>query len=104
MTKCTNLRPGFSCETCPDGYEEHLSHEVEFNYQHQQCYDINECDTEICDINSDCTNTDGSYHCSCKRGYEILNEACKLISGWCFKNEDCPIGTRCVEINQCESG
>ena len=33
--------------------------------------DINECEDnpEICDINANCTNTIGSYMCSCSSGY-----------------------------------
>ena len=33
--------------------------------------DINECDdgTASCDVNAQCTNTDGSYNCSCSSGY-----------------------------------
>ena len=33
--------------------------------------DINECATESdsCDANADCTNTDGSYVCACSDGY-----------------------------------
>jgi len=35
--------------------------------------DINECDREgnalLCDTNSDCTDTEGSYVCQCNHGY-----------------------------------
>ena len=33
--------------------------------------DINECDDdpEICGMNANCTNTVGSYTCSCSSGY-----------------------------------
>ena len=33
--------------------------------------DINECEdgTNRCDVNAECTNTDGSYTCSCSSGY-----------------------------------
>ena len=33
--------------------------------------DIDECTagTDKCDFNADCSNTDGSYSCSCKPGY-----------------------------------
>ena len=33
--------------------------------------DINECTngTDSCDVNANCTNTDGSYTCDCKTGY-----------------------------------
>ena len=35
--------------------------------------DIDECeslDSNNCDVNAMCTNTEGSYVCRCKRGYE----------------------------------
>ena len=35
------------------------------------CLDINECTMNMsrCDENANCTNTDGSYNCSCNHGY-----------------------------------
>ena len=40
--------------------------------------DINECedDTDSCDENADCTNTDGSYTCSCRPGYSGNGMTC----------------------------
>ena len=34
--------------------------------------DIDECARNLsrCDENAECTNTDGSYNCSCNNGYE----------------------------------
>ena len=34
--------------------------------------DVNECSMNMsrCDENANCTNTDGSYNCSCNHGYE----------------------------------
>ena len=35
--------------------------------------DINECeDISVC--NHDCNNTDGSYECSCRDGYELEDD------------------------------
>ena len=33
--------------------------------------DIDECSmaTDDCDVNAECTNTDGSYTCGCKSGF-----------------------------------
>ena len=35
------------------------------------CPDVNECDRmeDNCDINAECSNTIGSYRCSCNMGY-----------------------------------
>ena len=34
--------------------------------------DIDECnlDTHNCDVNANCTDTDGSFNCTCNQGYE----------------------------------
>ena len=44
--------------------------------------DINECDGKLddCDINAECINTFGSYHCTCNMGYTgsgIISECSK---------------------------
>ena len=31
--------------------------------------DINECDMDPCNVNADCTDTSGSFECTCRRGY-----------------------------------
>ena len=43
--------------------------------------DINECsaDTSPCDENADCTNTDGSYSCTCKQGFTGNGAVCEGI-------------------------
>ena len=41
--------------------------------------DIDECaaDSSPCDENADCTNTDGSYSCTCKQGFNGDGMSCK---------------------------
>lgn len=41
--------------------------------------DINECEdgTHDCDVNADCTNTRGSFSCTCKIGYEADGDDCR---------------------------
>ena len=41
--------------------------------------DIDECsaDPGPCDENADCTNTDGSYSCNCKQGFDGDGEVCE---------------------------
>ena len=43
--------------------------------------DINECedDSDSCDENAECTNTDGSYTCSCTTGYSGDGRSCMGI-------------------------
>ena len=35
------------------------------------CVDIDECSASspVCDINANCSNTRGSFYCTCKEGY-----------------------------------
>ena len=38
--------------------------------------DYNECVTQPCDSNADCTNTVGSYSCQCRSGYTGDGNTC----------------------------
>ena len=43
------------------------------NYTNNECFcfeDIDECLLEVCSEDAECTNTDGSFSCRCKRGYQ----------------------------------
>ncbi|XP_024277795.1 adhesion G protein-coupled receptor L4 [Oncorhynchus tshawytscha] len=59
------------------------------------CNDDNECQnvTNICGNNSNCTNTEGSYYCTCASGYTStgLNH---------FQPND---GTECTDIDECKN-
>ena len=39
--------------------------------------DINECETNPCHANANCTNTPGSYVCNCSRGYQGNGTNCQ---------------------------
>ena len=43
--------------------------------------DIDECliTSHACDVTANCTNTDGSYNCTCKEGYTGDGESCRGI-------------------------
>jgi len=45
------------------------------------CVDVDECElgTDDCDSNATCTNTEGSYDCTCNAGYEGDGVTCTLI-------------------------
>ncbi|CAH9146894.1 unnamed protein product [Cuscuta epithymum] len=66
---------GYRCR-CEDGYEgnPYISH---------GCQDIDECTDPYhehqCEMN--CTNTPGSYTCSCPDGYQIVGDGKKRING-----------------------
>ena len=33
------------------------------------CLDVDECETDVCGNDSECSNSDGSYGCTCDQGY-----------------------------------
>ena len=88
-TTCTNTVGSYEC-SCNTGYElnNDLHHcdgklyivLVSFNIIH--LIEINECDldTDLCEHT--CTNTAGSYACSCNTGYQLgnNNHSCSGIS------------------------
>ena len=53
--------------SCNSGYE--------FNGDETECLDIDECALALdnCDDNAECTNTAGSYYCSCIDPYFDFN-------------------------------
>ena len=38
--------------------------------------DVDECENDVCDSNALCTNTEGSYICSCNVGYTGDGKTC----------------------------
>ncbi|XP_022111067.1 latent-transforming growth factor beta-binding protein 2-like [Acanthaster planci] len=60
---------GCVCRCLRSGYQ--------YNDQIGRCEDIDECTDEFNCQGGECTNTDGSYHCGCPRGY-ILHANGKL--------------------------
>uniref|UniRef100_A0A3B3TWA7 Adhesion G protein-coupled receptor L4 n=1 Tax=Poecilia latipinna TaxID=48699 RepID=A0A3B3TWA7_9TELE len=59
------------------------------------CNDDNECQnvTNICGDRGQCTNTEGSYYCTCIPGYKSTGDAQ-------FQPND---GTGCTDVDECES-
>ncbi|XP_028415702.1 fibrillin-2-like [Dendronephthya gigantea] len=85
--------------------------------------DINECETNPCDVNANCTNIHGSYECICHKGYEgnginctdvnecednpcDVNANCTTINGYyecnCHEGYE-GNGTSCADIDECET-
>ena len=51
--------------------------------------DVNECERNDCDVNAQCTNTKGSYTCSCNEGYIGDGKTCTGDSyGFVEKNSN----------------
>ncbi|KAM4772836.1 latent-transforming growth factor beta-binding protein 1 isoform 2-T2 [Rhinophrynus dorsalis] len=76
--RCVN-NPGFyACIPCEEGYRG----------VNGQCNDINECqeDSSLC-ANGDCSNLEGSYKCTCNRGFESTSD-----------------GKQCIDIDECKPG
>uniref|UniRef100_A0A2C9K8L8 Uncharacterized protein n=1 Tax=Biomphalaria glabrata TaxID=6526 RepID=A0A2C9K8L8_BIOGL len=103
-TKCLSCRvvpvSGLFCD-CESGYT--------FG-QNGTCVDVNEClVNNACEQN--CTNSFGSFHCSCHQGYTLRadNKTCVAISADCnnssqtfqhsCSNESCPCPTSSDERN-----
>jgi hypothetical protein len=62
------------------------------------CTDINECDDdpEICGMNANCTNTVGSYTCSCSSGYTGDGIMCTDINECDDDPEICGMNANCT--------
>ncbi len=84
LTTCTNTIGGRTCGPCPSGYT---------GDGYSGCVDINECVTQDnpCNDHSDttatCTNTPGSYTCTCSSGFRFTNGSCWDIDE-CAENLD----------------
>ena len=53
---------------------------LSYFYYHTFCIsDIDECSngSHDCDVNANCTNTNGSHSCTCKEGYTGKGESCQ---------------------------
>ena len=71
--------------------------------------DINECTANTDGCDQVCTNTDGSFECSCNSGFTLSNDG-----KTCIENNECTLGTDncqqiCVNTNggfrcECNSG
>ena len=99
--------------SCDDGYE----------LVGSSCVDVNEClrDTDNCSANAFCTNTEGSFTCTCRDGYEGDGVTCENPNlpcrGVCSDDATCvqdgPFdacvcndgfegdGITCADINEC---
>ncbi len=68
---CGNYQCGGSCGTCSSGY----------SCESGMCGDINECvyPEPMCDTHASCTNSPGTFSCSCNEGFEGDGRICTAI-------------------------
>lgn len=67
---CRNMPGSFAC-LCQEGYI--------LGANGKSCIDIDECGNGVenkCDLTATCTNTDGSYQCKCKTGFDGSGSIC----------------------------
>jgi alpha-tubulin suppressor-like RCC1 family protein len=66
-----------------------------------KCLDINECTdgTDTCDSNASCTNTEGSYTCTCAEGFDDVSAAGEI----CINIDECDLGLDdCASDEMCQ--
>ena len=80
--ECISPR-GIECR-CKDGFERNDA---------QICVDTDECMQDICDENADCSNTDGSFECTCRQGF--FGDGLSCFKGTC-SDSNCPKNQKCV--------
>ncbi|XP_078578168.1 uncharacterized protein LOC144863080 [Branchiostoma floridae x Branchiostoma japonicum] len=80
--RCSNEAPGYSCE-CLAGYT--------MLADNRTCIDIDECSTGAhdCDAQATCTNTEGSFNCTCNDGYTGDGNTCTDIDECQTSNGGC---------------
>ncbi|PFX16148.1 Fibrillin-2, partial [Stylophora pistillata] len=119
LSKSLNLK---SCKS-PTKYEfKNWFRELKISEDHDEC--INE--NNACDVNAYCTNTVGSYYCTCKEGYTSNGrwcsdtDECNNITHDCDVNAECNNtlgsykctckkgfhgnGTNCADVDECADG
>ena len=97
------LKSGYIC-SCKDGFV--------LDFQATFCVDVNECqeETDNCHQHANCVNTEGSFDCACKNGFNGDGHTCEDIDECWF--DPCDVNAECTnydggfkcECNQFYSG
>uniref|UniRef100_A0A8C6QEZ0 Latent transforming growth factor beta binding protein 4 n=1 Tax=Nannospalax galili TaxID=1026970 RepID=A0A8C6QEZ0_NANGA len=116
--ECVNSPGSFQCRVCPAGHHLHRG----------RCTDVDECSSGVpCGLHGQCTNTEGSFRCTCAPGYRAppgrpgpcadINEC--LEGDFCFPHGEClntdgsfactcapgyrpgPRGASCLDVDEC---
>ncbi|XP_022099461.1 uncharacterized protein LOC110984001 isoform X2 [Acanthaster planci] len=114
---CINLSPGYECSACKPGYAGNTPHGIGVDHalaNPQVCKDIDECaiDNGGCDPNSECVNTEGSYHCGfCLPGYLgdgktgcLPGDYCLTGKNNCHENATCISTGAGTYVCECNNG
>lgn len=77
----------YTC-SCRDGFQAAVANEDD-----EECRDINECleDSNLCESDADCVNTEGGYTCQCGAGFilNIVTEECEDVDECLEQDEVC---------------
>ncbi|KAK7487474.1 hypothetical protein BaRGS_00021315, partial [Batillaria attramentaria] len=85
--KCVDTTEGYACQ-CQVGWQGKFAGRTVTDpvANGRECMDDNECSFNPCPYSANCTNTPGSYFCTCKDGYVQTGPK------------------TCVDINECKDG
>ncbi|XP_065789406.1 adhesion G protein-coupled receptor E1 isoform X2 [Muntiacus reevesi] len=92
---CRNLPGRYEC-SCLTGFSSPTGNKwIPGKSGHFTCTDINECLSHgVCPEHSECTNSLGSYRCSCKVGFTSKNSICEDVDE-CANPRSCPEHSTC---------
>ncbi|XP_062041583.1 LOW QUALITY PROTEIN: adhesion G protein-coupled receptor E1-like, partial [Lepus europaeus] len=92
---CENLRGRYKCSCLPGFFSPLGDGWIHGKPGHFHCTDINEClNRRVCPEHSVCTNSEGSYSCSCRAGFVSNNSTCKDVDE-CAGPRACPEHATC---------
>ncbi|CAH3113355.1 unnamed protein product, partial [Porites lobata] len=96
---CTNIPGSYNC-TCRPGYTGNGSicngiiSYPSLHFIFLQCKD----GSHDCHINTNCTNTAGSYNCTCRPGYTGNGSICRDVDECADNLHDCDANAKCKNI------
>ena len=77
--------------------------QVGLTHEHPSCDDINECESAVCDTNSDCINESPFFSCQCFEGYSgtglVSGDGCSDINECLDSETQCSPPSSCFNFN-----